>query len=263
MVLMEYLTETSVSPLQARFVESDQPLASEVGYSLIENKESCVYLMFQNVPKDKIPQVGPELKKVLQELVNGTIVWDRSRMSTVIQRRISQQMSQMENTPHDAVAFMAIGDMLYGNRSEDLRVRLNSVEDFAKLANEPDNFWIEMIDQMFLNSPRVLVMGIPSRNLQQNMRREEEQRIKDQKNKLGEDGLKKREVEMEESMAKNEEEAPGIHLLEKVVEVPSVLVQEKIVEVEQEQVFEVVKQIGKAEYQERVKQVQLPTYTPQ
>ena len=208
MVLMEYLTETSVSPLQARFVESDQPLASEVGYSLIENKESCVYLMFQNVPKDKIPQVGPELKKVLQELVNGTIVWDRSRMSTVIQRRISQQMSQMENTPHDAVAFMAIGDMLYGNTSEDLRVRLNSVEDFAKLANEPDNFWIEMIDQMFLNSPRVLVMGIPSRNLQQNMRTEEEQRIKDQKNKLGEDGLKKKEVEMEESMAKNEEEAP-------------------------------------------------------
>ena len=69
MVLMEYLTETSVSPLQARFVESESPLASSVGYSFIENRESTVYLMFQNVPLDKIPTVAPELKTVLQEIV--------------------------------------------------------------------------------------------------------------------------------------------------------------------------------------------------
>ena len=81
---------------QARFVESESPLASSVGYSFIENKESTVYLSFQNVPKDKIPLVAPELKTVLQEIVSGKVVWDRSRMSTVIQRRISEQMSQAE-----------------------------------------------------------------------------------------------------------------------------------------------------------------------
>ena len=81
---------------QARFVESESPLASSVGYSFIENKESTVYLSFQNVPKDKIPLVAPELKTVLQEIVSGKVAWDRSRMSTVIQRRISEQMSQAE-----------------------------------------------------------------------------------------------------------------------------------------------------------------------
>ena len=170
MVLMEYLTETSVSPLQARFVESEDPLASSVGYSLIENKESTVYLTFSNVPKKKIPNVGRELKKALEDIVSGVTAWDRSRMSTVIKRRISQQMSQVENTPHDAVAFIAIGDMLYGNSTEDLRVRLNSVEEFDKMKQEPNQFWLGLIDSILLKGPRILVMGVPSIKLQEDMR---------------------------------------------------------------------------------------------
>jgi len=208
MVLMEYLTETSVSPLQARFVESESPLASSVGYSFIENKESTVYLSFQNVPKDKIPLVAPELKTVLQEIVSGKVAWDRSRMSTVIQRRISEQMSQVENSPHDAVAFMVIGDLLYGNNSDDLKVRLNSVQEFEKLAKEPDNFWIELIDSIMLKSSRVVVMGVPSIELQQQMRKDEEERIQKQKDDLGDEGLKQKQKDVDEAMEKNEEEAP-------------------------------------------------------
>eukprot|EP00092_Neocalanus_flemingeri_P035801 GFUD01038981.1.p1 GENE.GFUD01038981.1~~GFUD01038981.1.p1 ORF type:complete len:1002 (+),score=290.69 GFUD01038981.1:52-3057(+) len=208
MILMEYLTETSVSPLQARFVEVDSPLASKVGYSFIENKESTVYLMFENVPKEKIPEVGPELKKVLQELVEGKIVWDKNRMRTVVNRRILEQMSQVENSPHDAVAFMAIGDMLYGNNQDDLKVRLNSVEEFRKMLDEPDSFWIKIIEEMMIKSPSVLVMGVPSIKLQEEMRVNEEDRIKKQKEDLGEEGLSKKKVGLEEAMEKNELEAP-------------------------------------------------------
>ena len=208
MVLMEYLTETSVSPLQARFVESDSPLASVVGYSLIENRESTVYLMFQNVPKEKIASVGDELSKVLAEIVSGAVSWDSARMKTVIQRRISEQMSQVENQPHDAVAFMLIGDMLYGNNSEDLRIRLNSVEEFEKLKNEADSFWIKLLDEMLVKSPRIVVMGVPSIELQENMRKQEEERIEKQKDELGEEGLKNKQKDLDQAMMKNEEPAP-------------------------------------------------------
>ena len=208
MVLMEYLTETSVSPLQARFVESDSPLASVVGYSLIENRESTVYLMFQNVPKEKIASVGDELSKVLSEIVSGAVSWDSARMKTVIKRRISEQMSQVENQPHDAVAFMLIGDMLYGNNSEDLRIRLNSVEEFEKLKNEADSFWIKLLDEMLVKSPRIVVMGVPSIELQENMRKQEEERIEKQKDELGEEGLKNKQIDLDQAMMKNEEPAP-------------------------------------------------------
>ena len=208
MVLMEYLTETSVSPLQARFVESEDPLASSVGYSLIENKESTVYITFSNVPKKKIPVVEKELKKALEDIVSGVTAWDRNRMSTVIKRRISSQMSQVENQPHDAVAFMLIGDMLYGDTSEDMRVRLNSVDEFEKLKSEPDSFWTDLISDLMIKSPRVVVMGIPSIELQEKMRKEEEERIQKQRDSLGEEGLRKKQETLDAAMEKNEEETP-------------------------------------------------------
>jgi len=209
MILMEYLTETSVSPLQARFVEIDSPYASTVGYNFIENKESAVYLMFENVPKDKIDEVEPELEKVLEELVKGIIPWDFQRLKTVINRRILEQMSQLENSPHDAVAFMAIGDMLYGNTQEDLNIRLNSGAEFRKMHEEPESFWINIIGDMLIGSPKIVVKGVPSVELQKSMRTEEEVRIKDQRESLGEEGLLKKQSELDRAMELNEVEAPN------------------------------------------------------
>ena len=94
----------------------------------------------------------------------------QQRMLTVINRRVSEQMSEIENSPHDAVAFIAIGDMLYGNSTEDLRVRLNSVQEFVKMKKEPDQFWLDLIDSILVKGPRILVMGVPSIKLQEDMR---------------------------------------------------------------------------------------------
>ena len=208
MILMEYLTETSVSPLQARFVEVENPLASRVGYSFIENAESTVYLSFDNVPLAKIPEVAPELKKTLEGLVGGSPAWDQERLKTVINRRVLEQRSQMENSPHDAVAFMVIGDLLYGHSVEDLDVRLNSADQFRKMVEEPDTFWLKLIEDMMLKAPCVVVKGLPSKKLQEQMREQEEDRIKRQKEELGEQGLAKKQEDLDASMASNEVEAP-------------------------------------------------------
>ena len=66
MMIMEYLTDTAVSPLQKCFVETDQPLATKVSYSFIENAESLVYLKFHNVPTDKLAQIEPKLIDCLE-----------------------------------------------------------------------------------------------------------------------------------------------------------------------------------------------------
>jgi len=208
MILMEYLTETSVSPLQATFVEIEDPLASRVSYSFIENAESTVYLMFENVPKEKIPDVDAKLQEVLTDLVSGKISWDTARMTTVIKRRILEQMSSLENQPHDAIAFMAIGDILYGHSVDDLNKRLNSVEEYKRMLGEPDTFWIKMLDEMLLKGPRTVAKGIPSKKLHEEMTAEEEQRVKEQKETLGEEGLKNKTDLLENAMEKNDLEPP-------------------------------------------------------
>ena len=208
MILMEYLTETSVSPLQARFVETENPLASRVGYSFIENAESTVYLIFENVPLEKIPKVVPELRSTLGDLVSGKLGWDKARLTTVINRRVMEQKSQVENSPHDAVAFMVIGDLLYGHSVEDLDIRLNSADQFIRMLEESDSFWLQLVDELLVKSPMVVVKGKPSKKMQEEMKVDEEERVRRQKETLGKEGLQKKQKELDAAMEANEVEAP-------------------------------------------------------
>ena len=98
------------------FVETEEPLASKVDYSFIENSESVVYLVFDNVPVAKLGEIQPRLFKVMDALANGQQPLDMDRIKMVINRRMLEQKSHLENTPHNAIAFMVIGDVLHGRR---------------------------------------------------------------------------------------------------------------------------------------------------
>jgi Zn-dependent M16 (insulinase) family peptidase len=71
------------------------------------------------------------------------------------------------------------------------------VEDLRKLAGEPNSFWIDLLTKYFGDkAPCVLIKGKPSIDLQVKMSEEEEERVKQQCAKLGEDGLKKKGDEL-------------------------------------------------------------------
>ena len=150
MVILEYLTESAVSPLQANFVEIEDPLASEVSYSFIENSVATVYLMFRCVPINKLDLIEAKLNDVLDGLVSGKVAWDAERMLTVINKRIQEQISQVENSPHDSVAGMVIGDALYGNTDQDFELRLNSVAMYEELKSKPSSYWLEIMRQYMI-----------------------------------------------------------------------------------------------------------------
>lgn len=116
MMMMEYLTDTAVSPLQKAFVETTEPLASKVHYSFVENSESVVYLAFDNVPVAKLADIKPRLQDILESISNGQQPLDMERIKLVIRRRMLEQQSHIENNPHSTVAFMVIGDILHGRR---------------------------------------------------------------------------------------------------------------------------------------------------
>lgn len=77
--------------------------------------------MFENVPREKIPGVETLLNKTFQTLANDEKNGiNMSRMKTVVERRIQEQMSATENSPHDSVASNIIADALYGNQGSDV-----------------------------------------------------------------------------------------------------------------------------------------------
>lgn len=70
-MLLRYLSDTSVSPLQREFVEIPDPYASMVSFNINENSESLLYFTFENVPMDKIDLIDAKLKVILANIAAG------------------------------------------------------------------------------------------------------------------------------------------------------------------------------------------------
>lgn len=88
-------------------------------YNLYENSESVLYLLFENVPKEKLQKVKPMLMEVLKKIVEKEDI-DMNRLKCVMHRRKLESLSNLENNPHQTIAFMIIGHMLYGYSKEDV-----------------------------------------------------------------------------------------------------------------------------------------------
>lgn len=119
-VLLRYLSETSASPLQHEMVEIPDPFASSVAYNIVENSESMLYFSFQNVPIEKIDLVHEKMLNVLTDIVDGKEKIDMQRMQSILERCILEYFSNIESSPHEAIAYIVLADALYGNNSDDV-----------------------------------------------------------------------------------------------------------------------------------------------
>lgn len=45
---------------------------------------------------------------------------DMNRLRNILERNILEYLSNLESSPHDAISFLVIGDVLYGNTPEDV-----------------------------------------------------------------------------------------------------------------------------------------------
>ncbi|XP_076234685.1 uncharacterized protein C05D11.1 [Calliopsis andreniformis] len=205
-LLLKYLTDTSVSPLQKDFVDIDDPYASNVAYSCCEYSISILYLAFENVPKPKISLINDHLVKVLNDVYTKGI--DMKRMRTVVHKRILETLKDLENEPHDTIAHMLFGYVLYGNTKEDLDQRSNQIRDLKQLEAEPESYWLNLLKKYLLDPPVVLVKGIPSLEKRRELSEKEKERIAKQIEELGEEGLRKKEKELSDAIAKNEVPVP-------------------------------------------------------
>ncbi|KAL0273768.1 UNVERIFIED_CONTAM: hypothetical protein PYX00_006371 [Menopon gallinae] len=203
-LLLKYLTYTSISPLGQEFVEVDDPFASNVSFSVSENSVTALYIIFVNVPVPKLGLVKDKLFQCFQAIYEGKDPFNMTRMKTVIHKEILESLLILENDPHNSVAFMIIGDFLYGNTLEDFRQRLNPVEHYERLEKEPEEFWKNLLKKYFIDSPCVVVKGNPSMEERERLAKEEEERVAKQKEALGLEGLLQKQKELDAAIVKNE-----------------------------------------------------------
>ncbi|XP_041346924.1 LOW QUALITY PROTEIN: uncharacterized protein C05D11.1-like, partial [Gigantopelta aegis] len=118
-VLMEYLTDTPVAPLQRDLVEIEEPYCCDVDVLQLENNVTVFGITLEGVPTEKLVNINIKVKEVLEKLSNGTEEIDVKRMTNILNQRILKVANQVEESPHYFFAFSLIGDFLFGDTPED------------------------------------------------------------------------------------------------------------------------------------------------
>ncbi|XP_049294284.1 uncharacterized protein C05D11.1-like [Anopheles funestus] len=203
-VLLRYLTDTSASPVQREFVEIEDPYASRVGYNIVENSVSLLYISFENVPLGKEDHIFSKLCQLLANIADGKEKLDMQRMRNVIERNRLEALSSLESNPHDDIAFHVIGDVLYGSDENEFDNRLNVNRCLQSLKSKEDSFWLTLLKDYIINNKHVVVRAVPS--IKENVRTAtvEQERLEKQREALGDSGLKEKEKMLSYAMASNE-----------------------------------------------------------
>lgn len=207
-ILMKYLCDTSVSPLQQSFIEIDDPFASRVSYNITENSTSLLFFTFENVPLDKIDFIYERLIQLLVDIANGKEKLDEHRLRIVFEKYILERLSSLENSPHDDITFHILGDFLYANKDEDFQKRLNVTDIITKLQEENLDYWLNLLRKYFIDNRNVTVRAVPSIAEKEKLAKDEAERVENRRLELGEDGLAQKGKELEEAMTENDKPPP-------------------------------------------------------
>ncbi|KAJ6646667.1 hypothetical protein Bhyg_01880 [Pseudolycoriella hygida] len=202
-VLMRYLSDTSVSPMQREFVEVEDPFASQISFNINENTESLLYFTFESVPLPKMEEILPKLQSLLKKIADGVEKIDTNRLKNILERSVLEYLNNLESSPHDSISFLVIGDVLYGNTPEDFDMRLNVHKQLEYLQTVDESYWLGLLNEYMIDSKYVVIRGYPSIAEQQRLAQEKE-RIDMQREELGPEGLETKANELMEAMANNE-----------------------------------------------------------
>lgn len=205
--LTDYLNDTAVSPLQQAFVEIDDPFCSDIYFYFIENSASCMYFMFDSIPKNKLNAIQSHLFELLNSIASSPETLDMTRMKDVIHRKKMQLLSSLESYPESHISSAVIGSFLYGTVESDLDVRLRQIPIIDGLAKKDANFWCDLLKKYFVSPPYVAIIGKPSPSLQKSLAKDEKSRIQAQREKLGSE-LATKAKEFEEAKALNDVPPP-------------------------------------------------------
>lgn len=150
-VLLEYLTDTSVSELQMALVECDPPLACAVYGSIDEAQPVCVTLTADGVPTAKLRDALPALHAALRAFATGTSPFDGRRMASTVARARLSALDAAESRPEDVLSSAAIPAFVHAPGGEAgaaaLRDALNAIPRLDRLASEPPSFWTDLCDR--------------------------------------------------------------------------------------------------------------------
>lgn len=207
-VLQSYFTMESVGKLIDKFVDIEDPLASDITLYTSDYLLTCVHIYLEGVPTEKLELVDSLISSGLVECVRD---FDLTLVRELTERTRAKVVQSVENNP-ESFAFMAIDAFMYGHRDgSTLRDWLSDISEYDTLANWSLAQWQEFIQNYFVNNFHTSVLAAPSREKMKQLAEENKSRL----NYIQENfDLKKQAELLEEATKINDAPIPN-HVLKK------------------------------------------------
>ncbi|CEI87571.1 hypothetical protein RMCBS344292_01981 [Rhizopus microsporus] len=207
-VLNVYLTDSSVSVLQKEFVETEDPLCTDVDFYISDHLKSTLTFTASSVPIEEMERLPVEFFKTLNRLVEEEDI-DMKRMATVIEKEILQLLKSAETDAHDTAAAVAVFDFLYGSPDgASLKESVKDVEYLNALAKYSARDWLNILKKWYIDAPHIILYGKPSAEFAKQQSEEESQRVEKQRADLGPEKLQELQKKLDDATAKNDVKIP-------------------------------------------------------
>ena len=203
-VLLSYLAGSSVTVLENTLVEKEQ-LCSMVWYQSDVRPSVVIWFSLTGVEADRLEAVEKRFFEILHDTAAKPL--DMLYLSECLKRYIRQVKFNTEASAN-SFAESVIQDHLFGNRDgSDLR-NIESLKVIEELKEWNDEQWRSLLRRWLSDAHHVSVLGIPSAEMSAKLEADEKARVSAQKERLGEDGLRRMQAKLDKAKAANDEKIP-------------------------------------------------------
>jgi Zn-dependent M16 (insulinase) family peptidase len=203
--ILMYLAGSSVSILVNTLVEKEH-LASMVYFWVKNHYDMILYFNLTSVATEKLADVEKRFFEVLKDHASRPL--DMNYLKDCL-HRFKRQVRFTSEVGNDEYKDPVIKDHLFGNRDgSDLEYSLGSLKVFDELEEWTEEEWRSYMKKWLSDAHHVSILGKPSIALSEKQKADEVARVKDQKERLGEDGLKELAKKLEETKAENDKPIP-------------------------------------------------------
>ncbi|KAL6929402.1 hypothetical protein ACO0SA_000802 [Hanseniaspora valbyensis] len=177
-ILLEYLTDGSLSVLTKKFVEIDHPLANDVGYQTEDFIKVVANVYFSGVPTKRLQELKTDVMKTLREHKVDLV-----RIKQVLENYKLSYLSKLERSGADVLSSSVITNFLYDKdfTGETLINGYKTLVDFDNAAKLTSEEWTDLLQKWFVKNAPNVILSEPSAELYESSKLEKEERLNERK----------------------------------------------------------------------------------
>ena len=182
-MLIDYLINTSASPLTKELVHIPDPYCSSLSYTRYMYPSTILQLKLNGTDSEKHNELLNLVLNIMQKVSNSGI--DVNRMKYLVENKMMKEKLEVENNNLDNLTSFTFLDFIYGSKFSNLLSQFSRIEEYYQvLIDSSKEFWHTILSRL-LNCLCVSIIAKPSLELLQSFEFDETQRINHRIEELG------------------------------------------------------------------------------